>query len=365
VILSPFAVGYQSKSERPRSTEVSLKIIAIFLTVLAGGQPREVVCARCHPKETAVFTASAMGQSIGAPAHTVPSGIVAQRESGGAIRITWRNGQMIHHLTELGLRADYGIDFQIGAGKVGYSYIAKVGQYLLQSPASYYKRYGWDISPGFQDVAVLDFDRVLSGACLFCHSNTLDFVGKRRLATDAKIEPIGCSRCHGDTRQHVDHPSRSNIVNPARLLMRARDSVCEQCHLEGVARVLNPGKSWRDFHAGDDLEATLSVYVDDQRAPTANVVSQVEQLALSRCAAGSGGRLWCGSCHEPHKVKMADRAGQIRETCRSCHATLSRASHSGAVLDCVSCHMPRLRPTDIAHAASTDHRILARPDKRA
>jgi hypothetical protein len=135
--------------------------------------------------------------------------------------------------------------------------------------------------------------------------------------------------------------------------------------LEGVARVLNPGKSWRDFHAGDDLETAMSVYVDDQRAPTANVVSQVEQLALSRCAAGSGGKLWCGTCHDPHKVKMADRSAQIRETCRSCHATLSRASHSGAGLDCVSCHMPRLRPTDIAHAASTDHRILARPDKRA
>src|SRR5581483_1234789 len=29
--------------------------------------------------------------------------------------------------------------------------------------------------------------------------------------------------------------------------------------------------------------------------------------------------------------------------------------------ECVTCHMPRLTPTDIAHTASTDHRILRRP----
>ncbi len=52
-----------------------------------------------------------------------------------------------------------------------------------------------------------------------------------------------------------------NIVNPAKLPKRARDSVCEQCHLEGEVRILNPGRSWRDFQPGNNLEQTAAVYV--------------------------------------------------------------------------------------------------------
>jgi predicted CXXCH cytochrome family protein len=305
-----------------------------------------------------------MGHSIGPPVRNVPSGKVVQSESGSVIDITWANGRMIHRLTELGFHADYSIDYQIGAGKVGYSYIARLGKYLLQSPASYYRRYGWDVSPGFKDEAVLDFDRVLGVRCLFCHSRTPGLLDQRRLVNDEEAEAIDCGRCHGDMRQHLDHPSRTNVVNPARLAVRARDSVCEQCHLEGRARVLNPGKSLQDFHPGEELETALTVYVDDRKGPAAGAVSQVEQLALSRCARESAGKLWCGTCHDPHGAKTNSRASEIKAICSSCHPKLSQANHLGGVSTCVTCHMPRLRPKDVAHAASTDHRILARPAKQ-
>jgi tetratricopeptide (TPR) repeat protein len=51
---------------------------------------------------------------------------------------------------------------------------------------------------------------------------------------------------------------------------------------------------------------------------------------------------------------------EIRQVCESCHSALSKPTHT-AVTECVSCHMPRLSPDDIPHAASTDHRILRRP----
>ena len=270
---------------------------------------------------------------------------------------------MMHHLTELGMRANYQVEYQIGAGKVGHSYVAKIGGYLLQSPASYYRQFGWDVSPGFKDSPSLDFDRVLGERCLFCHSNNPEFAGGRRLMSDMLIGAINCERCHGDTTQHLAHPAKTNVVNPARLEVRARDSVCEQCHLEGVARVVNPGKNLRSFSAGDELERTLSVYVDDGSGPGARAVSQVEQLALSRCARESRGKLWCGTCHNPHESKGEDRSRAINAVCSSCHAKSSLVSHKADASACVSCHMPRLRPSDVAHSASTDHRILARRAK--
>ena len=309
----------------------------------SGAQP---ACAPCHPKETETYLASFMGRSFGSP-EKVPPGRVADAQSGSVIRTEWRNGKMFQSLSEDDLSADYEIRYRIGAGKVGYSYAAQVGDFLLESPASYFKKFGWDASPGFAGAEILDFNRVLTNRCLFCHSN------------GPQPSAIGCERCHGDTSEHLKHPSAENIVNPAKLPVRARDSVCEQCHLEGVARVLNPAKTLTDFSPGKDLEATLAIYVAKQSNLDVKAVSHAEQLASSKCSRQSGGKLWCGTCHNPHAA-AGNRSSEIKAICTSCHATLSPASHS-RVSECTSCHMPQRAPTDVAHAALTDHRLLARP----
>jgi len=54
-------------------------------------------------------------------------------------------------------------------------------------------------------------------------------------------------------------PLPGSIVNPAKLAQRARDSVCEQCHLLGEARVPNPDKNIEDFRPGVDLKDVFSV----------------------------------------------------------------------------------------------------------
>jgi predicted CXXCH cytochrome family protein len=311
----------------------------------------QFVCAPCHPKETTAYMASFMGRSLGVP-ESVPAGKVDDSASGSVIRVEWRNGQMLHSLSEDGLSAEYKIAYQIGAGKVGYSYAAAVGDALLQSPVSYFKKYGWDVSPGFAGKELLDFDRVLSGRCLFCHSDASESSAGRRL------NAIGCERCHGDSSEHVRRPGRENIVNPGKLTIRARDSVCEQCHLEGVARILNPGKALYDFKPGMDLEATLAIYVAKQPIAGVRAVSQEEQLAASECSKRSGGRLWCGTCHNPHGA-ATKRSSEIKTVCVACHPGLP-AAHTRAP-ECTSCHMPQRAPSDVAHAALTDHRILAKP----
>jgi len=295
---------------------------------------------------------SFMGRSIGAP-EKVPAGRVNDAASGSVIRVELRNGKMFHSLSEDGLSAEYEIRYRIGAGKVGYSYAAEVGDSLLQSPVSYFKKYGWDVSPGFAGKELLDFDRVLSGRCLFCHSDA------RSSSSEKELKAISCERCHGDTAEHVKRPTAENIVNPSRLAVRARDSVCEQCHLEGVARVVNPRKTLYDFKPGMDLEASMAIYVVKQPMADVRAVSQEEQLATSECSKGSGGRLWCGTCHNPHEAAK-NRSSEIKAICTGCHPRLSAAQHAG-VTECTSCHMPQRAPSDVAHAALTDHRILAKP----
>jgi predicted CXXCH cytochrome family protein len=333
-------------------------LFALSLTVCAQAAPP--VCAGCHPRETARFLQSYMGNSI-APPQPEGDGRATHEASGGVITIEQRDGRMIHRLTEAGLTNEYPIDYQIGANLFGRSYIVRIGDYFFQSPASYYKRNGWDVSPGFQNMPAVDFDRPINEPCLYCHTGETKFSGPDGLrVVSATLVPITCERCHGPSQEHLRHPSAATIVNPAKLTGRARSSVCEQCHLEGESRILNPGKSAWDFHAGENLEDVLAVYVSDRQTTGANVVNHVEQLAVSRCARESGGRLWCGTCHDPHGDPV-DRTVQMRGICTSCHASLSKEAHPSDQMDCVSCHMPRSAASDIQHSAVTDHRILRRP----
>jgi hypothetical protein len=293
-----------------------------------------------------------MGKSIGLPERIAP-GKVTHQPSGSVLSVEYREGRMFHLLSERGITAEYPVAYQIGTGAKGRTYAAQVGDYLLESPLSWYAGAGWDVSPGFESLQLLDFDRPITANCLFCHAGNAHFADAdgRRLAS-SRVEPVTCERCHGNGEAHAQRPSAKNIVSPAKLSGPARDSICEQCHLEGETRILNPGKTQDDYHPGEPLEKTMVTYLFHRPDAEKRAVSQVEELSESRCARESQGKLWCGSCHRPHGPSI-----QITDVCKSCHSGLSKAAHPAGQKDCTGCHMPARAANNIAHLAVTDHRI--------
>ncbi|MGH2361814.1 MAG: hypothetical protein ACRDGM_14905, partial [bacterium] len=259
-----------------------------------------------------------MGNSLGRPQNH-PAGQFAHTFSGSRFTITASAAGMSHRLTRGGLTAEYPVEYFIGSGNQGHSYLVRIGDYLFQSPASYYaRRRIWDVSPGYQRDGAPDFNRPVTVECLFCHAGrALAVSGTLNRYEDPPFaaETIGCDRCHGPPERHFAQPSAGNIVNPRNLKRRARDSICEQCHLAGEARIPNPGRAFQDFSAGHELEEVFSVYIGGKGF---KVVSHAEQLAQSACARSSGSRMWCGSCHDPHQ-KPANPRQYFRERCLACH----------------------------------------------
>jgi tetratricopeptide (TPR) repeat protein len=337
-------------------------VVVYVLAGVPGHLHAQQVCGQCHPREAENYARSAMAQSSGNP-EGQPGGRLVHKKSGSTIIIRSDASGMTHTLEEAGLKAKYPVAYYIGAGIVGRSYLVRIGEYLFQSPASYYTHTnGWDLTPGYESERQLDFDHLIVSGCLFCHTGNVALVGSStNRYQNPPFTPISCERCHGPGTAHIQSPSAHNIVNPAKADSRVRDSVCEQCHLEGAVRILNPAKDWWDFRAGQELEKTFSVYLENDENGV-KAVSHVEQLALSKCARMSGGRLWCGTCHDPHGDAPLDRGRQVKAICVSCHSQLSAASHSEPVAECTSCHMPARGATDVVHAAVTDHRILRRPE---
>ena len=264
---------------------------------------------------------------------------------------------------------NYRIDYVIGSGNHASGYLLDLAGHLFQSPVAYYtSRHAYDLAPGYEGFANPDFTRPVAEGCLFCHSGTalhIPGTSNEYRSPAFSAEAITCERCHGSAEKHLSDPRAGTIINPAKLGPAARDSVCEQCHLLGVGRVLNPGKKFGDFRPGQALEDVFSTY-RNVSAPGADsekfkVISHVEQLARSTCARKSNGQMWCGTCHDPHN-KPEEPAAFFRSRCLSCHMEKFPDSHPGKESNCISCHMPRRDAKDGGHTAFTDHRIQRRPE---
>ena len=267
-----------------------------------------------------------------------------------------------------GEASNFHIDYVIGSGNHASGYLVYIAGHLFQSPVAFYRsRNSYDLAPGYEQTQDPDFTRPVAEGCVFCHAGSALHVS----GTDNQYRPpvfpdetITCERCHGPTGKHLADARAGTIVNPAKLEPGARDSICEQCHLMGVTRVLNPGREFRDFQPGQRLENTFTTYHDvlppNTPPGTFKVISHVEQLALSACARNSGARLWCGTCHDPHN-QPAQPVDYYRSRCLTCHTGSFPAAHPGVESNCIGCHMPRRDAQDGGHTAFTDHRIQRRP----
>ena len=264
---------------------------------------------------------------------------------------------------------NYRIDYVIGSGNHASGYLLDLAGHLFQSPVAYYaSRHTYDLAPGYEGLATPDFTRPVSEGCLFCHSGTalhIPGTSNQYRSPAFSAEAITCERCHGSAERHLNDPRAGTIINPAKLESAARDSICEQCHLLGVGRVLNPGKTFGDFRPGQPLEDVFTTYVNVSQngsgAEKFKVISHVEQLARSSCARESHGRIWCGTCHDPHN-KPVEPVEFFRSKCLSCHTEKFSGSHPGKESNCIGCHMPRRDAKDGGHTGFTDHKIQRRPE---
>jgi predicted CXXCH cytochrome family protein len=360
-------------------------------------------CAECHQKETRSFRAHPMGHSL------VPIARIAAQQPydaahhnpfealGTQFVVQRRGDQVVHRQVgrdEKGApvyQSDTAIDYALGSGARGYSYLSDRDGYVFLSPVSWFtQQHVWDTAPGFSPQTRTG--RPVSGACLFCHAN---HVRPRKGYTNRFEEPlfdghaIGCERCHGPGGRHVTDPGHKDpesgadltIVNPPHLPPPLREAVCEQCHITGEARILHRGRDLFDFRPGLPLEDFLAVYVAAaEPGKSRKAVGQVEQMRLSQCflkskerPANKERKLGCTSCHDPHRhVGPEEAAAYYRDRCLECHregrepgCSVPEPVRRRQEKDdsCIACHMPRYPAADVAHTATTDHRLLKRPDR--
>jgi hypothetical protein len=344
------------------------------------GYVGDAACARCHADLAESYRAHPMGKSVATATDAGPRAAMAGAEfdaDGYHYTVERRGRRLIHREQRLDggqpvASVEAVVAYALGSGERGCSFLVERDGYLAQSPVAWYaqeRRY--DVAPGYRD-RNFHFERVILRACLSCHVDGARPAGgaSNRYATPLDLRPIGCERCHGPGALHVRNPGLGpdgldpTIVNPRHLAPALRESVCEQCHLQGAERVLRAGREEGDFRPGFPLDEFVAVFVEPGPSGRSRAVGQVEQMHASRCYAGSGGALGCISCHDPHhRPAPAERVEHYRASCLACHeprgCRLPESDRRTRQADdsCVDCHMPRRGTKDIAHTAMTNHRI--------
>lgn len=341
-------------------------------------------CYGCHPSIYNSFEKTGMGRSM-TPASdwsvaALPANAaLTQPGSARTFAVEHNETGWSQSESEPGVFAiAHRLDYVVGSGENGLTFLIRRGRYLLQAPLSYYSKAGrWEFSPGYEHVD-LGFGREVPEECINCHAGRANPLPKGFGAyADAPFQElaIGCENCHGPGEAHVKSLGKrtGDIVNQAKLKPRLAEDICLNCHQSGDARVLQPGKSYLDFRPGEWLFDTAVILKQASHTggqQQADLLNHFSAMQASRCFRESASKLSCLTCHDPHiQPRQAASASYYRTKCLICHGLQSCGLSVKARVaqnpldDCAACHMQKRKVTQISHSALTDHRIPARTDE--
>ena len=217
----------------------------------------------------------------------------------------------------------------VGSGRVAFTFLSERNEEFVESRLSYYPPHAkWGWTPGQHELVRNRpvVGRALSNSeakeCFLCHSTLLS-LRQDRPSLKTSLVGIGCERCHGPGREHMEAARRSKRPG---LIYRFRGTRADRV-LELCARC----------HRGPGALPAKGIETNPQLARF-----QGTAMALSACYTRSGGRLTCTTCHNPHGEVSTSRTS-YETTCRNCHTGSDPTAPACSVNPrngCVDCHMP-------------------------
>ncbi len=276
--------------------------------------------------------------------------------------------------------------YVMGSGAFANGYLLADGDYLMQSPVTWYaNQNSFAMAPGYDKPDQLGMTRMIDDECLFCHAGLVSRKESNPRKSMIHELAIGCERCHGPGLEHTKlyrsitasltqatAIEDTKIVNPSDLDRLELESICAQCHLQGEVVVHAARRNIWDFRPGEDLAATRLHY-QTQAAGDFNKVftGHFDQLWQSECYLQSE-TLTCVTCHDSHPSGPSEsqpeerRRQQRRDQCDQCHhergcpVAIDEREQSNRN-DCVACHMPSLE-SEVPHTSTTSHLIAVYRD---
>ncbi len=206
--------------------------------------------------------------------------------------------------------------------------------------------------------------RPTSTTCDGCHS--VDY----NIHTKQVVEwNVGCERCHGPGSEHVAHPVRGDIFNPALMDYVSANDTCIQCHSQGRPLTVPLEGKYYDWPVGYRVglrlqdfwkleehalgETTFTHFPDGTGHKNRMQGNDFVQSVMYRRG------VTCFSCHDVHGTdNYAQLKKPVDQLCLDCHAPMGQNGPRTATIEehthhktgtpgsqCVDCHMPKIETT--------------------
>lgn len=197
--------------------------------------------------------------------------------------------------------------------------------------------------------------------CDGCHS--VNYNIRTKTVTEWNV---GCERCHGPGSEHIEHPSRTNIVNPARLDNVQANDTCIQCHVQGRPLHNPVAGQYYDWPVGFDMGSKLASFwkLEGHILGKTGFYYFADGTAHKNRMQGNDfvqsvmyeHGVKCFSCHDAHGTgNGAELIKPGSLMCLECHGpgspngpyvrTIEDHTHHPAGSpgsSCVACHMPKI-----------------------
>jgi hypothetical protein len=303
-------------------------------------------CVTCHPGESAAHSRSGHARTLRRVANTPLArqldGLTARdpEQPGVTWRFAARDGTLSLERQENGEVSRQLIDYAFGSGHHATTFVALTDR-APERPAILEHRMTVfahksvpDITPGQAvdgkpeglEPAGRRYTNANALKCFECHTTLLSDRGPMVLDESTMIPNVGCERCHGPGKSHVE-AARAGApevqlampFGPGRSTTDEQIRMCGACHRlpsmgdAGLIRVDNP----------------------------VLVRFQPVGLLQSACFRKSAGALSCVTCHDPHSRASTDQA-EYEAVCLSCHQGPGKMPCKvSPATACLGCHMPR------------------------
>jgi hypothetical protein len=301
-------------------------------------------CAECHPGESASHRSSGHSQTLrlaneGTPALALNGRTARDEEFDGVWDYALRDGSLVARRTEADRLAEYVLDYAFGSGHHATTFVSMTDRTpsrprSLEHRMTYFARdraihatpgqaMGTRVDPGelTPDGRAHGPEKTLE--CFGCHSTLLAASGRNELDLATMIPNVGCERCHGPGRGHIEAARRG-----------AGD----------LSMPFGPGGSTADLqmrhcggcHRHPDMAPAGAIRPDNLEI----VRYQPVGLMQSKCYTRTPGGLSCTTCHDPHS-RASSNLTTYEASCLACHSARPQAiCPVSQSTGCVSCHMP-------------------------
>jgi predicted CXXCH cytochrome family protein len=248
--------------------------------------------------------------------------------------------------------------------KIGDDYFPEPAQWDIANHAwrPYFVKNGTDWWEPFYPAD--NMKRPTGPLCDGCHS--VDYNIHTRQVTEWNV---GCERCHGPGSEHVEHPERSNVLNPAHLDYVGANDSCIQCHSQGRPRTSPIEGTYYDWPVGYNVGLKLQDFwiLEDHSLGQLSFTHFPDGTAHKNRMQGNDfvqsvmyrRGVTCFSCHDAHGTGNYAQLRKPADTlCLDCHGPLSPNGPRTPTLQehthhkdgspgsqCIACHMPKIETT--------------------